>query len=297
MQTTPQFRPSRFLRILAGLAVLGPLGSWAQSPTPAVVDLIDLKAGDIPFSVVGPLPTSPRPTVFVFALDRKTSLGKSSFNRAALILRKTHDVLCVSLDMPAHGDDVRPGEKGGLPGWRTRLDKNEDLVADFATRFGRVLDELVAKGYTDPKRVAVIGISRGGFMALHLMAAHPGIMAVAAIAPAMDLSAVEGFKDLNQHPLTQSLKLVPLASRPNFQKPIWITVGNHDTIVGTNLCMDFVRAVAEAAPPGTVLRPVELHVMPGDDHRQPAGTHDKLAQWLGAQFSPVPTPTPAPKGG
>ena len=287
MRTRPRFKLLPVLGIL-----LAPACLWAQAPVPAptpqTVELVELKAGDVPFSVVAPLPRSPRPTVFVFALDRKTSLGKSSFNRAALILRKTHGALCVSLDMPAHGDDIRPGEKGGLPGWRTRLEKNENIVDSFAARFGQVLDYLVREGYTDPKRVAVIGISRGGFMGLHLMAARNDISAVATIAPALDLTRVEEFKPLEKLPLMSSLKLVPLASRPNFQKPVWITVGNHDTIVGTDLCLDFAQAVAAAAPQDTVLRPIQLHVMPGDNHRQPAGSHDRLAAWLGEQLTPAP---------
>lgn len=287
MTTRPRFKLLPVLGLL-----LAPVCLWAQTPTPtpSAVELIELKAGDVPFSVVAPLPKSPQPTVFVFALDRKTSLGKSSFNRAALILRKTHGALCVSLDMPAHGEDVRTSEKGGLPGWRTRLENNENIVTAFAARFAQVLDYLVREGYTDPKRVAVIGISRGGFMGLHLMAAHPGIMAIGTIAPAMNLARVEEFKPLAKQPLLQSLNLVPLASRPNFQKPVWITVGNHDTIVGTDLCMEFVQAVSAAAPSGTVLRPIQLHVVPGDNHRQPAGTHDRLAAWLGEQFSPPASP-------
>ncbi len=287
----------RRLHLLKGLAVLGLAGCWvegaqAQAPVPEV---INLKAGEVPFSVIGPLPQSPAPTVFVFALDRKTSLEKSSFNRSAMILRNTRGFLCVSLDMPAHGEDIRPGEKGGLPGWRSRLEKNENIVADFATRFGQVLDYLIREGYTDRERVAVIGISRGGFMALHLMAANPGIKAVAAIAPAMDLSRVVGFEGLDRHPLTQSLVLSQFAARPNLQKPIWITVGNHDTKVGTALCMDFVGKVAAAAPEGTVLRAIELHVVPGDDHRQPPGTHDKAAAWLDEQLAAVPKTEPVQK--
>ena len=95
---------------------------------------------------------------------------------------------------------------------------------------------------------------------------------------------------------SQSLALGRLAGQPNLQKPIWITVGNHDTKVGTELCMDFARDVAAAAPEGTTLRPIELHVVPGDDHRQPAGTHEKAAAWLGEKLAPAPKVGAAPQG-
>lgn len=243
--------------------------------------ILELVAGDVPFSVVGPLPAAPAPTVFIFALDRRKTLQTSSFNRSGLMLRDSRGFLCVSLDMPAHGDDARPGEHAGLPGWRSRLLNNENIVDQFVARVTTVLNHLVSHGYADRSRVAVIGISRGGFMGLHLMAANPDIRAVAAIAPAMNLALHDAFRGLEDHPLAQSLALRQIASQPNLQKPIWILVGNNDAKgVRTNLCSDFVRAVADAAPEGTKFRPVELHVVPGDDHRQPPNTHESAAAWV-----------------
>ena len=57
--------------------------------------------------------------------------------------------------------------------------------------------KVVAKGYTDPRRVAAIGISRGGFLACHLAAAEPRIKVIAAISPLVDLMALREFKGAN----------------------------------------------------------------------------------------------------
>ena len=46
-----------------------------------------------------------------------------------------------------------------------RLEQGEDPVADTATRLANVLDHLVAEGRVNPGRIAIIGTSRGGFMA------------------------------------------------------------------------------------------------------------------------------------
>jgi alpha-beta hydrolase superfamily lysophospholipase len=67
----------------------------------------------------------------------------------------------VSLDLPAHGKDQRPGEAQPLVAWRARLDAGENLVREFTVRLSRLIDTLA----TD--RIALVGTSRGGFMALH----------------------------------------------------------------------------------------------------------------------------------
>ena len=83
----------------------------------------------------------------------------------------------VSLDLPAHGADQRPGETRPLVAWRTRLDAGENVVRDFTVRLSRLIDTLA----TD--RIALVGTSRGGFMALHGMAADPRVDAVVAFMP------------------------------------------------------------------------------------------------------------------
>jgi dienelactone hydrolase len=246
--------------------------------------LLELTAGVVKFSAIGPLPKSPAPTVLIFAMDRQTSLQTRSFNRSGVILRDMHGFFCVSIDVPAHGEDARPGEKTGLPGWRARLERNENFVSKFVERATSVLSHLIAQGYTDRNRVAIVGTSRGGFLALHFAAANAEVDAIVALAPPVDLSRVREFAELKDHPLTRSLALLTLAQKPGLQKPIWITIGNNDDRVDTDECIRFARAVAEAAPAGTAMRPIELHVVPGDGHRQPPGTHENAAAWIARTF-------------
>lgn len=247
----------------------------------ANADVIEDNAHGVLFSILDPLPDKPIATVLVLAMDQKTSLEKSSFNRSALLLKKQHEVLCISLDMPAHGSDRRPGERNGIAGWHDRLANKENIVEDFTSRATGVLNYLIEKGYTDRDRIGVIGISRGAFMALHLMAANPMIKAVAVDAPCAYLPAVREFADLKGDLLTESLSLINIADSPNLQKPIYLMVGNHDTRVGTEHSIRFAQAVVAAAPVNVRLRPIELHVVPGEDHRQPEGTHENLSSWLG----------------
>lgn len=240
-------------------------------------------AAGVQFLVIGALPSPavPMPTIFVFGADKELTITKKSFVHAARdYLRAEHGYLVVSIDMPAHGADLRPGETAGLAGWRSRLAANENVVSYFTARATAVLNYLVANEYTDPTRVAAMGISRGGFMAVHWMAANPGVSVIAAVAPVTELLALTEFNGMAPHALTQSLDLTNLAATPNLQHPLWITIGNHDTRVGTDRCITFARAVANAAPAAEPLREVYLHVLPSDDHHQPLDTHPNAAAWI-----------------
>jgi dienelactone hydrolase len=62
------------------------------------------------------------------------------------------------------------------------FERGENFVLPFTARMKTTLDYLVRERYSDPRRIAIIGISRGGFMALHTMAADPRVTVVAALA-------------------------------------------------------------------------------------------------------------------
>jgi hypothetical protein len=91
---------------------------------------------------------------------------------------------------------------------------------------------------------------------------------------------------LENDELTRSLALMKLATRPDVQKPIWIAIGNHDNRVDTDSCVRFARAVASSAPANAKLRPIELHVVPGEGHRQPPSTHENAAAWIAGTLEP-----------
>lgn len=269
-------------RAMIALTILLVAGGVLQgAPVPAVTEHA---AGSTRFSAIGELPGKPAPTVLVIAMDRRTSLEKSSFNRSALLLRERHGFLCVSLDVPVHGDDARTGEKTGIAGWRSRIEQGEDIVSEFVQRAGDVIRYLIANGHADPKRIVVIGTSRGGYLGLHLAAANRDVAAVAALAPPIDLLDVTEFEGLENHRLTRSLSLLNVAGEPGLRKPLWITIGNADERVNTDRCIAFARAVAAAAPAEVAMRPIELHVVPGEGHRQPPHTHENAAAWIARTF-------------
>ncbi|MES2694691.1 MAG: alpha/beta fold hydrolase [Verrucomicrobiota bacterium] len=267
-------RPASFpLRIALLFATLLPVLRAQDDP----VTVTDVVLKDVTFAHLGQKPAAPAPTVLVFAMDRKTSLQNPSFARGSWMLRSA-GFFCVSLDMPAHGDDARKGEEG-LKGWSVRLERGENFVAPFTQRVTSILDYLIREGYSQPQKIAVIGISRGGFIALHTMAADPRVTVVAALAPVTELNAVREFTSPSLRKITESLSVGHLIPRLA-GRPLWVLIGNRDERVGTAPCVDFMKALWAATPAESKTAPAELHIVPGEDHRQPPLSQEKLVAWI-----------------
>src|SRR6188508_369726 len=70
------------------------------------------------FGMVGSKGQKPAPTLFVFAGTARDALTSDDFFKSGRILRQKNWI-CVSLDVPCHGEDLKSGEGQGIQGWRT----------------------------------------------------------------------------------------------------------------------------------------------------------------------------------
>src|SRR5262249_50097737 len=212
------------------------------------------------------------------------SLEETAYNRMGAILHQRKGFVLVSLDMPSHGQDYRPGEaKGGLQGWRERLTAGEDVVADLMPKVSAVLDFLIANGTTDPNRIAVSGNSRGGFMALHYAARDSRVKWAVALSPVTDLLVLQEFNGMPENALTRSLLLARVS--PHLTRlPIWMSIGNNDGRVGTDLAIAFSRRIVEEALAQGKVPKVELHIYATPGHSSIPAQHDSAADWLIAQM-------------
>lgn len=230
------------------------------------------------FGVLGEKPAAPAPTLLVFAGGFTDTLANPEFAEVGNLVAR-QGFLCVSVDVPCHGEDVLSGEPSGLDGWRYRLERGDDLVTAFAAKVSAALDYLIAEGYTDPERISACGTSRGGFIALHLAAAEPRVKQVIAFAPVTDLPVVREFNALKDHELTNSLKLARHADRLA-DRGIWLCIGNNDERVDTDEAIAFTRAVVKAAAAAGRTADVELHVMTSPGHTIHKTAHPEAAAWL-----------------
>lgn len=275
--------PSRqtFLALWSlGLLVTAAPSLPAAEPRPVRM----LKTPDgIPFGMQGEKPAAPAPTLFVIGNELVNSLTSPDLNGVGAALAE-RGVICVALDCPCHGTDARPGEAGGISGWRERLVKGEDFLGGFSKKMSAVLDYLIAEKYTDEKQALICGTSRGGFMAFHCAAAEKRFKAVAAFAPVTELLVLNEFKGLEEHAGTKAASARYLADKLA-GRDIWVCIGNYDERVGTDDCIAFTRAVVKASIDRKVPAGCEIHVMPSLGHRIHDTAHAEAAVWFAKRIA------------
>jgi dienelactone hydrolase len=239
----------------------------------------------IEFGVLGDKPTQPAPTLFGFASDIKTTLTDPKYNRVGLKLAE-QGYLCVALDAPCHGNDNKEHLPNELEGWRQRLERGDDLLGQFNAKCTKVLDHLVAQGYTDPARVAVAGTSRGGFLALHFAAAEPRVQVAAAFAPVTVVRALREFNGIagDAARAADAMNAVNVAEKLA-GRPIWICIGNNDGRVGTDHAIALTRKLVELSRTANKSAQIELHVTATEGHSTRPTAHAEAAAFIAARMS------------
>lgn len=229
-------------------------------------------------AMLGPKPSSPAPTVLVFAIDAENTLQDPAYGEVASILHKS-GYLCVSMDMPCHGEDTVRGEIEQLDGWHSRLINGRDIASEFVQKASAVLDALINEGYTRPDQIAVCGTSRGGLLAFTLAASDNRIKCAAAFSPITDLTFLHEFSDLSNKKIPQSMSWQQLATSLE-SKPVFICIGSQDERVGTDNAVAFSREIIRVASQEDAEPQVDLHILPSQGHHTPANAHQMAADWI-----------------
>jgi pimeloyl-ACP methyl ester carboxylesterase len=229
-------------------------------------------------------PGGPAPTVLLFAMSAVQSLTIDSFNRTGTLLHALGWNV-VSLDMPCHGDDIRPGEPPETLGWVKRIGSGENIITPFKKKVNDVIDHLIRRNVIDPKRLAATGTSRGGFMAFHAAAGNPAIRAVAALAPVTDYRQVSEFADHIDNPLVHEM-ILDHSVESLADRWLWITVGNNDDRVGSTSVVNFVNLLTAENLRRRVRAGVTLHLLPTPGHASFAAWHDDAADWISGKVCP-----------
>ena len=238
------------MRIIANvslaLAVVAPLPGQTRTEVerPGSVKILESPSG-VRFALLGEAGERPAPTVLVFGGGMRAGLEDRSGTLCWILAR--HGFLSVALDSPCHGEDQRSGEPFGLAGWRDRLEKGEDFLAEFLKRTTSVLDYLIRKRITDPEWIVAYGSSRGGFLALHFAAVDPRIGTVVAFAPVTDLLALREFQGFRDKAAARSLDVMELAPKLAGRR-LFIQMGHNDERVGGGHAIDFALRVMELSP-------------------------------------------------
>ncbi|MBM83733.1 MAG: hypothetical protein CMJ78_24515 [Planctomycetaceae bacterium] len=274
----------KFAMIATTICMALPGGVISSEPTkPAALKANDsvqeLKTKDgVEFGIWGRVESKRQPTLIVLASTVEETLSDAYFRQCGNQLADKAGWLCVSIDLPCHGTRQRKGEPNGLTGWRSRVDKGEDFVKPFNQRLSSVLDHLIENGYSDAKRIAACGTSRGGFLAVHFAAADTRVACVAAFAPVTKLAKLREFKGAENNALTKQLSLINYAGKLA-KRSVWIVIGDQDQRVSTDSAIALARRLT------TSKCAVELHVMPEPrGHTTPKGAAGMAARWIMAVF-------------
>lgn len=265
------------------LLLLGTLLSGttsAESPPNLSGKLVTLETPEgVRFGIWGNQVKYPAPTLLVFSASIEDSLEDPYYRQCGNALAE-HGFLCVSVDLPGHGNDHQADEPGGLSTWRVRSDQGKDFVTPFTDQVSGVLDHLIATGYTEAERIAACGTSRGGFMALQVTAADCRIRATAAFAPVTALTALREFHEVANPEHVDSLSLNGQAEQL-LGRSLWLVIGDRDDRVGTDKTIALARLVTTKSLALSKSADVTLLVKPEPKgHTTPAGSPEAAADWI-----------------
>ena len=220
---------------------------------------------DLPIYHVGPSQEAgPLPSVFYFSLSGPDSLEREPYCQPVIFLAEKKFRI-FSFTLPAHG----PGydDKDAMSFWANDVSIGLNRIAEFVEQSLVNIDYLIAQGWVDAQRVAVAGLSRGGFIAAHIAAQSASIQTVLAYAPLVSLEILDEFHALQEHPLVHKLALKRIIPQL-IHKSLRFYIGNRDTRVSTDTCYHFIRDLTEEAYRQGVRSPqVSLVVSPSVGHR------------------------------
>lgn len=191
-----------------------------------------------------PLSDGLLPAVIYFALSAEESLSLDPYNQP-IVLLKNKPVRIFSFTLPFHGPQC--DNKEVMKHWAKELEAGHNFISPFIQEIKNEINQLIDEGIIDLDRLAVMGLSRGAFVASHLAAAMPCIQTVLGFAPLVSL---------------QPLSLETIAPAL-VGKNLRFYIGNRDTRVGTAKCFSFIHHLTELSwHAGHRSPPVELILYP-----------------------------------
>lgn len=244
-------------------------------------------SSEITLSYVGPhIKEGPKPTLFYFALSKEDSLLKDPYNQLVQFLPNPN-IRTFSMTLPGH-EPPRPPEKA-LKVWAESYLAGEDILTSFFSQVKTAIDFLENKDLLLKKKLAIAGLSRGGFICSHIAAMDSRIDTILQFAPLTRIEHVQDFSEITKLPTVQQLSLDHLIQHL-YNRSFRFYIGNHDTRVGTHHCFNFVEKLVKEAVKHQIRSPkIELFITSSVGYMG-HGTLPHIfksgAQWINKQLNP-----------
>ncbi|CRX39142.1 alpha/beta fold hydrolase [Estrella lausannensis] len=224
------------------------------------------------------------PVVVYFALSAESSLTLDPFNQPVLELAE-NKVRCLSFTLPHHLRGDNPQD--AMHKWAESLLQNPHFLDNYVQAVIRDLEYLEREGVLNLNKTALMGLSRGGYIALRVAAELSEIGATLAFAPLTGFPQLAEFQERFPSALMQAQSLTNFIPKLA-GKTIKILIGNRDTRVGTRASFEFMEAlVEECFSKGIRTPPVEMTVTPSIGHKGHGTSPDSFkegARWLKSLF-------------
>jgi len=183
------------------------------------------------------------PAFFYFALSGEESLTLPPYNYPIPPLASSC-LRCFSFTLPGHG----PGfdKLHAMLYWAKQMAEEKYLLEYFIEKILVSVQWLIDEQLVDPDKIAVGGLSRGGFIATHIAARLTYIRTVLGFAPLTRLSELKEFKETpHLKSRAQNLDLEQLVNSLTHVHNFRFYISNRDTRVSTDACYHFIRQFAE----------------------------------------------------
>ncbi len=184
-----------------------------------------------------------KPAFFYFALSARESLELHPYSQPPL-LASDPGLRVFSFTIPGHGNGLNKFD--AMHYWAEKMSQGEYLLETFFDKVEVAIRWLIDEKIVDKDRIAVGGLSRGGFVATHIAARIKEVQTILGFAPLTDLMQLKEFTESDfLRKRADELKLVHLVDRLVHVHNVRFYIGNLDHRVGTDACYDFIKKLAE----------------------------------------------------
>ncbi|MBC3491890.1 alpha/beta hydrolase family protein [Pseudomonas taiwanensis] len=182
------------------------------------------------------------PLLITITTDIKESMTDVYSPVGGLLAAKGYNI--AAIDVTCHGRDIKKKEKYGLDCWRTRADaSSENIFDNYIQNLKSVIADIEQQQLADTSNTTVLGISRGGYLAMKAASEIQQVSIVIALAPVTDIFRLREFDGAKA---PRSIYSPQAFFAPLSTKHLFIQINNSDDRVGTAEALETIAGITNA---------------------------------------------------